>query len=124
MKNENAKHTPEPWKVSYGDPSASGLGSWHTITRSPGNVPLARVVPMPYPERHGILREGRLERLEKGESNAAFIVHACNNIERVETENRELRSICKRFLTEWGNMSVRKSTIDQMIAAIAKAEGR
>jgi len=70
MKTEKAKHTETPWKA------IAVYGGWDGVGSSSGEIcKLSLNVP----------------------ANAAFIVEACNNHDRLEASNKELLAACEHL---------------------------
>ena len=100
------KHTPLPWIIR-------GQYIMSTTEKGPGNIICD--------EPRGFCPYSQ----EKWKPNAAFIVHACNNIERVEAVNRELSkaiNICIDAMLGYGAGSECWNAVVKAHAALEAAK--
>ena len=128
MKNEKPKHTPLPW---VSEPvRMSGRGK-HSIFRPCITADSKIIADLVWPGFSAMNAEK-----EERKANAAFIVEACNNHDRLEAVNAELLAALEAWIkveSEMGynhpcpNLSLRARYRDEAKrltrAAIAKAKG-
>lgn len=96
-------HTPLPWKHSANSHAGASSGGWHEIC-SNNRKPVAHLV-------SPVASSGYDD--AETNANAEFIVHACNNIERLEKVNEALVEALKtcRHACKW---------VEPILAELAK----